>query len=149
MCDACQKEKLEKTGTPAEPRFFLHPYFDVFIAEQVLNITIEPPFSAPTFRIDISPHLDAAQQAVIASHIRELGIERRFARFFKEENMRILRIVNFLRQAGAPIDTTLQSFEVSRRSPTRNSWEHIYITAVLANPLMLAYLANGVLPANL
>ena len=30
MCDACQEEKGTKTGDADSPRFFIHPYFDVF-----------------------------------------------------------------------------------------------------------------------
>jgi len=149
MCDACQREKLEKTGTPAEPRFFLHPYFDVFIAEQVLNVTIEPPFASPAFRVDISDHLDPEQGAVVASHVRELAIERRFARYFKEANMRTLRLVHALRQAGLPVEAALRSFEQTHRTPALNSWEHIYIEAVISNPAMLDYLINDDLPAHL
>jgi hypothetical protein len=149
MCDACQQEKLEKTGSQAEPRFFLHPYFDVFVAEQVLNVTIEPPFSAPTFRMDVSEHLDPAQRALVVSHVRELAIEQRFAHFFKETNTRTLRLVQALRRAGIPIEATLRSFEQSHRVPTLNSWEHIYCSSVMDNPAMLDYLTNGVLPAHL
>lgn len=149
MCDACQKEKLEKTGTTAEPRFFLHPYFDVFIAEQVLTVSIEPPFASPTFRMQISAHLNAAQRAVVASHVRELAIEQRFAHYFKGESLRTLKFAYLLRQTGAPVEVTLRAFEGRCRTPALNSWEHIYWAAVIGNPAMLDYLANGVLPKYL
>lgn len=99
MCDSCQKEKLEKTGSVAEPRFFLHPYFDVFIAEQVLTVSIEPPFSAPTFRLTVADNLEPENRAIVESHVRELAIEQRFAHYFREENMRMLRLVSSLRRA--------------------------------------------------
>lgn len=149
MCDACQGKKLEKTGTAAEPRFFLHPYFDVFIAEQVLKVTIEPPFAAPAFRIGISNHLDPAQRTVVVSHVRELAIEQRFAHYFKEANMRMLRLVHALRQGGIPVEATLHSFEQAQRMPSLNSWEHIYIEAVISNPAMMDYLIKGDLPEYL
>lgn len=149
MCDACQKEKLEKTGTPAEPRFFLHPYFDVFIAEQVLTVTIEPPFATPTFRMEVSGHLDQAQRAVVTSHVRELAIEQRFGHYFKGESMRTLRKAQQLRRAGLPVEAVLRAFEESLRTPALNSWEHVYSAAVITNPELLEYLTNGELPAHI
>lgn len=146
MCDACQKEKKEKTGTAAEPRFFLHPYFDVFIAEQVLVVSIEPPFASPTFRIGISAYLSAAQRSVVASHLRELAIERRFAHFFKEESLRTLKLAHILRRTGVPVAVTLRAFEERCRTPALNSWEHIYWGAVIGNQELVDYLENGPLP---
>lgn len=147
MCDACQKEKLEKTGGAAEPRFFLHPYFDAFISNQVLTITIEPPFDTPSFVLNISNNLTPEQYSVLAAHVRELKIEERFAHFFKDQNMRTLKLVKSLRSAALPIEATLRSIEQSHQAPTLNSWEHIYYKGVVDNPDMIDYLANGQLPA--
>ncbi|WP_157043141.1 hypothetical protein [Rhodopseudomonas palustris] len=44
MCDACQIEKGSKTGDVADPRFFLHPYYDIFIGQQVLGLSIHAPY---------------------------------------------------------------------------------------------------------
>lgn len=149
MCDACQGKKLEKTGSAAEPRFFLHPYFDVFIAEQVLAVTIEPPFSSPTFQMKVSNHLAPAEKALVASHVRELEIEQRFAHYFKNENIRTQRLARLLRDSDLPVKDTLRAFEGRCRTPALNSWEHIYWAAVVANPELLDYLANGLLPDHL
>ena len=147
MCDSCQKEKLEKTGTLNEPRFFLHPYFDAFIADQVLSITIEPPFDAPSFTLNVATNITLEQRSVLSAHVRELKIEERFAHFFKEQNMRMLKLVKGLRQAGVPIEPTLRSIEQSHQAPTPNSWEHIYYKGVVDNLDMLEYLSNGQLPS--
>lgn len=146
MCDACQKEKWEKTGTAAEPRLFLHPYFDVFIGEQVISVEIQPPYTSPTFSMTLSNQLTAGQQSVITSHLRELLIERRFAHFFKTESLRTLKLVKTLREAGLPVAATLRAFEVSKRLPALNSWEHVYWSAVTGNAAMMNFLENGVLP---
>jgi hypothetical protein len=146
MCDACQRHKHTKTGSAAEPRFFLHPYFDVFVAEQVIAISIEPPFSSPTFRMQISDHLSAAQRAVVSSHVRELEIEQRFAHFFKAESLRTLKNAHAMRRSGLPVALMLQVFEERYRDPSLNSWDHVYWSAVAGNPAMLDYLANGDLP---
>jgi hypothetical protein len=43
MCDACQLAKGTKVGDLSSPRFFVHPYFDAIVAEQVLSLKIYPP----------------------------------------------------------------------------------------------------------
>jgi hypothetical protein len=146
MCDACQMAKLEKTGTADEPRFFLHPYFDVFIAEQVISVEIQPPFASPTFTMTLSDQLTAGQRSVMVSHLRELLAEQRFAHFFKEESLRTLKLVQALREAELPIAATLRAFEIRSRMPALNSWEHVYWSAVTGSAAMLDYLENGVLP---
>ncbi|MEN9902218.1 MAG: hypothetical protein RL651_882 [Pseudomonadota bacterium] len=146
MCDACQRSKLDKTGTADEPRFFLHPYFDVFIAEQVISVEIQPPYSSPTFAMILSDQLTAGQCAVMASHIRELLIEQRFAHYFKAEYLRTLKLVQMLRESGLPVVETLHAFEAHSRLPALNSWEHVYWSAVTGNAGMLDFLENGELP---
>jgi len=146
MCDACQRAKLEKTGTAHEPRFFLHPYFDVFIAEQVISVEIQPPYASPTFVMTLSDQLTAGQRAVITSHLRELFIEQRFAHYFKSESLRTLKLVQTLRESGLPIAAMLHAFEMRSRMPALNAWEHIYWTAVTKNDAMMDFLENGELP---
>jgi hypothetical protein len=146
MCDACQKAKLEKTGSADEPRFFLHPYFDVFIAEQVFSIVIQPPYASPTFTMNVSDQLAMEQRSVIVSHLRELSIEQRFAHYFKGESLRTLKLVQALREDGLPVAAMLRKFEARARVPALNSWEHVYWNAVTGNDAMLDYLENGVLP---
>ena len=146
MCDACQRAKLEKTGTADEPRFFLHPYFDVFIAEQVISVEIQPPYASPTFAMTLSDQLTAGQCAVMASHLRELLIEQRFAHYFKAESLRTLKLVQTLRESGLPVVATLHAFEARSRMPALNSWEHVYWSAVTGNAAMLDFLENGELP---
>lgn len=146
MCDACQRAKLEKTGTEDEPRFFLHPYFDIFIAEQVISAEIQPPYASPTFAITVSDRITAGQRAVMASHLRELLIEQRLAHFFKAEILRTLKLVRVLRESGLQVVETLHAFEARSRLPALNSWEHIFWSAITGNAAMLDYLENGELP---
>lgn len=146
MCDACQKAKLEKTGSVNEPRFFLHPYFDIFIAEQVISVSIQPPYASPTFSIALSDQLTAGQSAVLTSHLRELCIEQRFAHFFKEESLRTLKLVRMLRDDQEPVAPMLRRFEARSRTPALNSWEHVYWSAVTGDVAMLEFFENGALP---
>ena len=149
MCDACQMAKLEKTGTLDEPRFFLHPYFDIFIKEQVISVEIHPPYASPTFTMTLSDQLTAGQRSVMVSHLRELLVEQRFAHFFKAESLRTLKLVQMLREAGLPVAAMLRGFESRSRIPALNSWEHLYWCAVTGNAAMLDFLENGVLPDSL
>ena len=145
MCDRCQKEKGEKTGTVAEPRFFLHPYFDAFLSEQILRVIIEPPYNAPSFRIAISSALDAEQTAVVASHIRELEIEARFAHFFKDEIVRTWKQAAKMRSTRVPIELALQMFDDMYES---NTWQQLYHASVLGNADFIDYLQHGDLPED-
>lgn len=146
MCDACQTNKKEKTGDAADPRFFLHPYFDVFAANQVLELTIDPPFGIPTFDLGAVPLLTVPQRALVNRHVKELGIVQRYARFFRNQHQRLLRLVQNLREADLDVETNLILFRNNAASPTRNAWEHVFYSAVLSNTNMLSYLKDGDLP---
>lgn len=147
MCDACQTNKKEKTGDAADPRFFLHPYFDVFVANQVITLSIEPPFETPTFDLTPTPGLTASQSALVGRHVRELGILPRYARFFRNEYQRLLRLVDRLRAAGLDVEEHLTSFRDHAAIPTSNAWQHVFYAAVLANGDLVQYLGEGDLPA--
>lgn len=147
MCDACQSNKKEKTGDAADPRFFLHPYFDVFITNQVMALSIEPPFDAPTFDLSPAAGLTVAQSALVARHVRELGILPRYARFFRNEYQRLLRLVDRLRTAGLDVEQHLTSFRDHAAIPTYNAWQHVFYAAILANPALVQYLIEEQLPA--
>ena len=82
----------------------------------------------------------------MASHLRELLIEQRFAHYFKAESLRTLKLVQTLRESGLPVVATLHAFEARSRMPALNSWEHVYWSAVTGNTAMLDFLENGELP---
>jgi hypothetical protein len=147
MCDACQAEKLEKTGDSEDPRFFLHPYFDVFIAEQVLILTIHPPFDAPTFDLSPAAGLTPDQTQLVARHVRELAISQRYAHFFREQHRRLLRLVRKMRVSDQVVAETLETFRSGLEHPSKNCWEHIFYTAVLATSDFVTYLEEAELPA--
>ncbi|MFN3354784.1 MAG: hypothetical protein ACK418_02025 [Pseudomonas sp.] len=149
MCDSCQKEKLEKTHTAIEPRLFLHPYFDVFLERQIIRVVIHPPYDTPTFSIELLDWLSDEQRLVVQAHIRELAIERRFAGFFKDESIRILKHAAKIRNGNQTIEQSLELFRSLYEEPTLNSWQHLYYRAVLDNPDMLEYLTIGVFPAQI
>jgi hypothetical protein len=147
MCDACQSEKLEKTGDAISPRFFIHPYFDVFVAEQVLTLSIEPPFEAPTFSLTPSPDLTVEQSSLVESHIRELAISQRYGHFFRGQHRRLIRLVQKMRNSAQDVEATLEAFRTSYETPSENSWEHVFYASVLSNVAFLKYLQDEGLPA--
>ncbi|MBT54175.1 MAG: hypothetical protein CMF72_12365 [Mameliella sp.] len=146
MCDACQRKKLAKTGDADDPRFFLHPYFDVFIANQVLKLSIDPPFDAPTFGLDVADGLSVQQMALVRRHVKELGIVERYARFFRGQHMRLLKLVQKSRATGQNVETNLTLFRGMVSIPTQNAWEHVFYDAVLSNLEMINYLEHGDIP---
>lgn len=149
MCDACQLAKGVKVGNAESPRFFVHPYFDAFVDEQVLRLEIRPPFDAPSFTLGITPGLDVEQAKLIRAHIRELEIERRYATFFRNQYRRLLRLVNSMRASGQNVEQTLATFKEGVADPSRNTWEYVFYAAVLDSPAHLYYLANEPLPQYL
>lgn len=146
MCDSCQKEKLEKTHTAREPKLFLHPYYDDFVINQIIRIVINPPYGAPSFRLELSDDLSVEERMVVLSHVRELAIERRFAKFFKAESIRIQKLAAKAREKGISVEGSIEIFRSMYEEPSLNSWQHLYYKAVLDNPDMLDYLEKGVLP---
>lgn len=149
MCDACQTNKKDKTGDAADPRFFLHPYFDVFVVNRVLELSINPPFDTPTFDLRVVAGLPGAQTRLVARHARELKIVPRYGHFFRNEYRRLLRLVHSLRAAELDVEANLKSFQHAAEVPTKNGWQYVFYSAVLANAPLLAYLEEEDLPAFL
>lgn len=149
MCDACQNSKGEKTGDNVTPRFFIHPYFDAFIAEQVLRLTISPPYDKPSFDLVAVDTLEPEQKMLVQSHVRELEIPARYARFFKTEHRRLLRLVAKMRQSEQDVEDNLKIFRQRASFSSHNSWEHIFFAAALDDEQFLEFLKSAVFPAHL
>ncbi len=146
MCDACQKAKGEKTGNAQSPRFFIHPYFDVFVAQQVLRLQIAGPFNAPAFQLVVVDDLNPDDAALVQTHVRELEIEKRYARFFGNAYVRLLRLVDKMRAEGQDVPGSLATFRFGVAHPSVNGWEHVFYDAVLNTPALLDYLTQADLP---
>lgn len=146
MCDACQKAKLEKTGDDISPRFFIHPYYDRFSSPRIVTLVIEAPFATPTFVIKASDALEDDEKALVSAHLRELEITTRFGDFFREEYIRLLRLVSGIRGGGQSCDVFLEMFKANANLVSPNSWHHIVYDSVLSNPELMAYLSTGDLP---
>lgn len=147
MCDACQDLKDTKTGDANNPRFFIHPYFDMFVANQVIELVIRPPFATPTFRLRTLPGLTADQTALVDCHVRELQIEQRFADYFRGQYLRLLRNVISLRASGQDVRAALAGFRDAVAPDGANVWDHVFYAATVADAELMAYLENDPLPA--
>ena len=140
MCDICQNKKSNKTRDQNNRRIFIHPYFDVFVADQVLTLTIDPPFDKPTFDFRTADGLCPEQERLVAGHVKELDIARRYVRFFREQHRRLLRLVQTMRETNQDVIVNLLNFCDVCSQPSKNAWEHIFYGAVLSNVDMLVYL---------
>jgi hypothetical protein len=146
MCDACQIYKGTKVGDTHSPRFFIHPYFDTFVAEQVLRVEIRPPFTVPRFTFGPVEDLDLSIASLVCSHVRELGIEQRFTNYFRNQYRRLLRLVSKMRATNQDVLTSLTIFTDTASEPSMNTWEYVFYAAVIANQDLIEYLTNAELP---
>jgi len=149
MCDACQLAKGTKVGDAQSPRFFIHPYFDAFVGEQVLKLDIHAPFHTPAFTLTPVDALAPPDRELIESHIRELRIEARYANFFRNEYRRLLRLVNHMRNSDQNVAAVLQTFKNGAALPSPNTWEHIFYASAVGNVDLIEYLENSPLPLYL
>ncbi|MBV1829157.1 hypothetical protein HNW77_05385 [Komagataeibacter sp. AV436] len=143
MCDPCQRRKGEKTGNAATPRFFIHPYFDTFSLEQIIQLTIDPPFTTPTFTLEPHPDLLTVEKQLVESHLQKLQIARRYIRFFRNEHRRLLRNVTNLRAKELDVIQNIEVWQKGQAHPTPNSWQHLFYEAVMRNDAYRAHLVSG------
>ncbi len=146
MCDPCQRRKGEETGDAATPRFFIHPYFDTFSLDQIVQLTINATFPTPTFTLAPHPDLPTGETQLVMTHLRELQIARRYVRFFRNEHRRLLRNVTNMRAKGLDVVANIEAWQEGHADPTPNSWHHLFYDAVIRNATYLGYLVSGPSP---
>jgi hypothetical protein len=149
MCDACQELKDVKTGDAVTPRFFIHPYYDVFVANQVIELGFGPPYSSPVFELRPTRGLSASQRQLVLTHVRELRIDTRYIKYFKTQHRRLLRLVGKLRDSQQNVRASLTAFRDSAAISGNNVWDHVFYAAVVSHPALLDYLENEPLPTFL
>lgn len=146
MCDPCQRRKGEETGDAATPRFFIHPYFDTFSLSQIVQLTINAPFTTPTFTLGPHPGLSTEETQLVTTHLRELQIARRYIRFFRNEHRRLLRNVTKLRTKRLDVVENILAWQEGHADPTPNSWQYIFYDAVVRSAEYLAHLVGDPSP---
>ncbi len=146
MCSECQSVKLKKIGDAATSRFFIHPYFDNFAAQQILHLEIRPPFDAPTFHFDASPTLSAEERRQTVAHMREMELQERYILFFRREYPSLLRLVQKMHDSGQNVAQALETIKTHEGLRSLNAWPHVFYSSVLENPELMAYLIAAQLP---
>ena len=148
MCDICQGEKLAQTVNINNKRLYLQPYFDNFLSAQAVDLSIGRPFNAPRW-INISPHhqLDKNDSALVGRHLAGINYAKRYMRFFSDEHLRLLKLVNRLRESGQNVKQNLENFRENAKDKSINSWGHIFYDGVLKNPSLVRHLEIGKLPS--
>lgn len=148
MCDTCQGWKLEQVLSEDGERLFLHPYFDDFLDQQVLQLSIGEPYYAPA-SMELTPigSLSPELQALVARHIECLGIRNRYYHFFREQYTHLLGSAAEIRDAELNMRQQLTLFRNKARRKSVNSWGHIFYESVLSNDQLVSYLETAELPA--
>lgn len=146
MCDACQLHKGTATMDNSGKRYFIHPYFDDFAHQQVITVEFLPPFDRPSINVKAHADLDPDDFSLASRHLDKLQIPQRFYHFFRLEYGRLLRLVEDMRNSGAPVRAGLSMFRSHAARKAINSWDHVWYTGVLANEPLLHYLSNDDLP---
>lgn len=147
MCDTCQMIKGSEILDDLGRRQFLHPYYDDFIAAQVIVLEIGRPLDAPQdFVIRPDPGLPDELAELVQRHISGLELQRRFGAFFRDEYVRLLRLAQEARDAGLDIRDDVPKFKRMHEIRAVNLWPHVFFAAVNADKELLDYLAHGALP---
>jgi len=148
MCDICQMHKGSETIDDEGHRLYLHPYFDDFIAEQILQLEIGRPLEAPeNFFLRPVPGLPENIEALVRRHTSGLDIQKRYGPFFKGEYLRLLRLAQDAREKDQDFLELLPIFKNHALGRGPNAWVHIFYAAVVEDAELLDYLADGELEA--
>lgn len=146
LCDICQGHKGTETVDAAGDRRALHPYFDEFLIDQAVALTIEPPFETPTFTLAPHGNLNPEERALVTRHMGLLKIEERYGHFFRTEHLRMLRLVDVVRKKNGSVPESISMFKLHAELRAVNGWSHIFWAAVAADADLLNWLENEDLP---
>ncbi len=148
MCDICQMHKGSDTVDEEGRRLYVHPYFDEFIAEQVLSLEIGRPLVAPeNFLLRPTPDLPEDIEALVLRHIGGLEIEKRYGPFFQNEYLRALRLAQDAREKDQDFRELLPFFKAHHLGRGPNAWIYLFYAAVTNDAELIDYLAEGELKA--
>jgi len=147
MCDICQGKKLAKDKDEHGRRYFLHPYYDQFLSEQILYLSISGPFCSPKiYSISVTTEIDDDLREVIKRHIKGIDFMDRFGSYFRDQYFRLLRLVEFIRKEGNDVRSQMLAFHQMAKLKGVNSWEHVFYDGVLENDALMNFLVDGDFP---
>jgi hypothetical protein len=70
--------------------------------------------------------LTTQQRRLVRRHVKELDIIPRYARFFRDQHQRLLRLVKKFRESSLDVEDNLALFRDDAAVPTQNPWEHVF-----------------------
>ncbi|MGO7869885.1 hypothetical protein AB9E15_11580 [Rhizobium leguminosarum] len=147
-CDICQGHKLTLFEEDGE-RLFLHPYYDQFLETQVVRLEVEPPYNTPVPSLSCHPNVGEEQIPLIGRHLKKMGLQPRFLKFFRYEYLRTLKLVQRARDKGLNVEQQIIAFRDHAADRSVNCWEHIFYEGITVDDDVMAFLTTGQLPANL
>lgn len=146
MCSRCQGKKGDDVGDAETPRFFIHPYFDEFASQQILELLIEPPYNTPRFALRVVEDLGEDETEIAEKHVELLDLSSRFRKFFRNRYSQLMRQAQDCRDEEVEFQAFLR---ITRRGHARiglNYWDHVFFSSVLGNEELLEFLEGGELP---
>jgi hypothetical protein len=147
MCDICQGKKKANTLSVDGEKLFIHPYYDDFITDQIIELVVSPPYNAPTnFRIEAKSSLSQSQKKLVNHQIEELSLHIRYSKFLKDEYIRLLKLVVIMRRKEFDVLAQIQSFHDMAEMKSINTWSQVFYAGVLSNDDLLHYLISEELP---
>ncbi|WP_299928750.1 hypothetical protein [uncultured Pelagimonas sp.] len=146
MCGGCQRRKSDDVGDEANPKFFIHPYFDDFASDQLLQLEINPPFRTPTFGLQVCAGLPEATKGTVEQHVRRLELPKRYRGFFRNRYKRLLKQAQLCRDEGVPFRAFLMVTKAGHEADGKNTWDHIFFFSVLENEDLMTFLEDDELP---
>ncbi|HFQ5210065.1 TPA: hypothetical protein ACGVAJ_003504 [Vibrio vulnificus] len=149
MCDICQGKKSTQVLCDAGKRLFLHPYYDEFLVCKSVKLDIGEPFSAPeNFTLSAEDSLGDDEVRLVNKHIEKLEIESRYSKYFREQYIRLLKLVSAMRESGLNVTEQIDMFALMAKMKSINSWEHVFYSSVRDNEQLMEFLVNGAIPDN-
>ncbi|MEA9826662.1 hypothetical protein VDG09_03155 [Xanthomonas campestris pv. raphani] len=146
MCDTCQGFKGTLTVDGSGRRYFIHPYFDDFAHDRLIEVEFQSPFTAPSMKIRVRPELDPSAFELTTRHLEKLQIERRLSHFMRDEYRRLLRLAKSTRDSAGDVRVNLQIFAKFAAMRSMNTWDHVWYASVLEDEDLTEYLTAGELP---
>lgn len=146
MCGSCQRRKGDDVGDDANPKFFIHPYFDNFANDQLLKLEINPPFQTPTFELQVCAALSDANKSIVEQHVQRLELAVRYRSFFRNRYKRLLKHAQRCRDKGVYFRAVLEMAKDDHEEEGRNTWDHVFFFSVLENEDLMTFLEDDELP---
>lgn len=145
ICNSAGKGKTYRGGVATER--FIHPYYDLWAADPVWKVDIEPPFEAPTFSASPIAGLAAPILQIVAFHLKQVLSEQWLA--FNERTWGALperllgRAPNHAPANSGSVLAALDGKQWdSDRFDGNNSWGSALLRGIRENPGALAHLAD-------